>query len=126
MPTAAGILLDMSGMNEVIKLDKENMYVKVQSGCIWKKMMEVCEKEGLLAGHTRPASVCHRCGWISTSGIGPADTSTGCGNSILNMKVVLSNGTVIETVTTTSPTTLSDTTSAASSTAPRTLGIIVR
>ena len=100
MPTAAGILLDMSsGMNEVIKLDKENMYVKVQSGCIWKKMMEVCEKEGLLVG-SYPSSFPSAtvAGWISTSGIGPGGYKYGAaGNSILNLKVVLPDGTVIET-----------------------------
>ena len=51
MPVAAGILLDMSsGMNKIIELDKTNMSIKVQSGCIWGKLRDACEKEGLLVG----------------------------------------------------------------------------
>ncbi|NLN71678.1 MAG: FAD-binding oxidoreductase [Thermoplasmatales archaeon] len=100
MPVAAGILLDMSsGMNKIIELDKTNMSIKVQSGCIWGKLIDACEKEGLLVG-SYPSSFPSAtvAGWISTSGIGPGGYKYGAAvDNVLNMKVVLADGTVIET-----------------------------
>jgi glycolate oxidase len=100
MPTAAGIVVDFSsGMNEVICIDEENLCVKVGAGCTWKKVMEACAKKGLLVG-SHPSSFPSATigGWISTGGIGPGGYKYGAAkDNVLNMEVVISDGTIINT-----------------------------
>ncbi|MFA6709777.1 MAG: FAD-binding oxidoreductase [Candidatus Methanomethylophilaceae archaeon] len=98
MPTAGGILLDMSAkMRKIHFVDKVNMCVKADAGCTWKNVIEACEKEGLLVG-SYPSSFPSATlgGWVSTSGVGPGGYKYGSGrDNVLNMEVVLSDGTVV-------------------------------
>jgi len=99
-PTAAGIVIDFSSaMNEIYEIDEENMCVKVGAGCTWKKVYDACAKKGLLVG-SYPSSFPSATvgGWVSTGGIGPGGYKYGPASAnILNMEVVLSNGTIINT-----------------------------
>lgn len=100
MPTEAGILLDMSSkMNKVHNVDKVNMCVKADAGCTWNDIMEACDKEGLFVGSTpssyRSATIG---GWTSTGGIGIGGYKYGgARENIMNLEVVLSDGTIINT-----------------------------
>ncbi|MCQ2052465.1 MAG: FAD-binding oxidoreductase [archaeon] len=100
MPTSAGILLDMSAkMNKVYGVDKVNMCVKADAGCTWNQILEACDREGLLVGST-PSSFPSATlgGWISTGGIGIGGYKYGgARENILNLEVVLSDGTIINT-----------------------------
>lgn len=100
MPVAGGILLDMSAkMNKVHSVDKVNMCVKADAGCTWNQIIEACDKEGLFVGST-PSSFPSATlgGWISTGGIGIGGYKYGgARDSIMNLEVVLSDGTIINT-----------------------------
>ncbi|MCL2712011.1 MAG: FAD-binding oxidoreductase [Methanomassiliicoccaceae archaeon] len=99
-PTAAGIVIDFSSrMNNVHEIDEVNMCVKVDAGCTWKKVYDACAKKGLLVG-SYPSSFPSATvgGWVSTGGIGPGGYKYGSAReSILNLEVVLSNGTIMNT-----------------------------
>lgn len=100
MPVEGGILLDMSSkMNQNIVVDKLNMAVKADAGCTWKQIMEACEKEGLFVGST-PSSFPSATlgGWVSTGGIGIGGYKYGgARDNLLNLEVVLSDGSIINT-----------------------------
>ena len=100
MPVEGGILLDMSSkMNKIVAIDKVNMCVKANAGCTWKQILEACDKEGLLVGST-PSSFPSATlgGWTSTGGIGIGGYKYGgARENLLNLEVVLSDGTVINT-----------------------------
>ena len=100
MPTAGGILLDMSSkMNKVVAVDTVNMCIKVQGGCTWKNAMDACEKEGYILG-SYPSSFPSAtvAAWLSTGGVGICGYKYGnARDSCLNIQVVLSDGSVIET-----------------------------
>ncbi|MCQ2056150.1 MAG: FAD-binding oxidoreductase [archaeon] len=100
MPVAGGILIDMSSkFNKNIIVDKVNMTVKADAGCTWKQVMDACEKEGLLVGST-PSSFPSATlgGWVSTGGIGIGGYKYGgARESLMNLEVVLSDGTILNT-----------------------------
>lgn len=99
MPTCAGILMDISALNEIIEIDEVNMCVKVQAGCTWKNVLEACEKKGFLVP-SYPSSFPSATigGWVSTGGIGIGGYKYGpARQNILNMQVIVSDGSVIET-----------------------------
>lgn len=100
MPTAGGILIDFaSKMNKVVKVDTENMMIRVQCGCTWKNASEACEKEGYILG-SYPSSFPSAtvAAWLSTGGVGICGYKYGnARDSCLNLQVVLSDGSVIET-----------------------------
>ncbi len=100
MPTAGGLLIDMSAkMNQIYELDTVNMCIKVGAGCTWKAAMEAAEDKGYIIG-SYPSSFPSATvgGWVSTSGIGPGGYKYGsAAENILNMEVVLPDGTVVVT-----------------------------
>ncbi|NLL94946.1 MAG: FAD-binding oxidoreductase [Thermoplasmatales archaeon] len=100
MPTEAGMLIDMSAkMNQIYEVDTVNMSMKVGAGCTWKAAMEAAEKEGYMVG-SYPSSFPSATvgGWVSTSGIGPGGYKFGgAAENILNLEVVLPDGTVVVT-----------------------------
>lgn len=100
MPTEGGILIDMSSkMNKIHAIDKVNMTVKADAGCTWQNVLEACDKEGLFVGST-PSSFPSATlgGWISTGGIGIGGYKYGgARDSLMNLEVVLSDGTIINT-----------------------------
>ncbi|MDR2866171.1 MAG: FAD-binding oxidoreductase [Methanomassiliicoccaceae archaeon] len=100
VPTAGGIVVDFSSaMNKIYEIDEVNMSVKVGAGCTWKKVYDECAKKGLLIGSypsSFPAATVG--GWVSTGGIGPGGYKYGSArDNVLNMEVVLSDGTLIST-----------------------------
>ena len=100
MPVNGGILIDMaSKMNNIIKIDTVNMSVRAQAGTSWKAILDACEKEGFLVGSYPSSFPSATIGaWFSTSGIGPGGYKYGSArDNALNMQVVLSDGTIIET-----------------------------
>lgn len=100
MPTAGGILIDMSAkMNKIIAIDEVNMSVKVGAGCTWKNVLDECDKKGFLVP-SYPSSFPSATvgGWASTGGIGVGGYKYGpAKQNILNMDVIASDGTMMET-----------------------------
>ncbi len=100
MPTNGGIVIDMSSkMNKVLEINTEGMYVKVQAGCTWKEALDECMKLGFIVGSYPSSFPAGTIGaWTSTNGMGTGSYKYGSSkDNILNMKVVLSDGTLIET-----------------------------
>ena len=58
------LCLDMAAMGEVVEINAEDMYVRVQAGCTWKALHEALEPHGLRTPF-----------WGTLSGIGAASRS---------------------------------------------------
>jgi glycolate oxidase len=100
MPTSCGIVVDMaSKMNKIIEINTEELYVKVGAGCTWKKLLETCMKKGYIIGSYPSSFPSATLGaWIATNGMGIGAYKYGSAkDNILNMEVVLSDGTILAT-----------------------------
>ena len=100
MPTNAGIVVDMaSKMNKIYEINKDERYVKVGSGCTWKEVLDACMKKGFIVGSYPSSFPSATIGaWIATNGMGIGSYKYGpAKDNVLNMEVVLSDGTVLET-----------------------------
>ncbi|MDR0309225.1 MAG: FAD-binding oxidoreductase [Candidatus Methanoplasma sp.] len=100
MPTNSGIVVDMSSkMNKIIELNTEELYVKAGAGCTWQKLLEGCMKKGYIVGSYPSSFPSATLGaWIATNGMGVGSYKYGSAKeNILNMEVVLSDGTVLKT-----------------------------
>ena len=71
VPSQGGIVLDMSAMNKVLRVDPENMEVEVEAGASWKKVYDTALNKGLFIG-SYPSSLYAATvgGWVNTGGIG--------------------------------------------------------
>ena len=50
LPTRGGLVVEMTRLNEIHHIDKENMTVEVGSGIIWGNLIEDLEDENLTVG----------------------------------------------------------------------------
>ena len=99
IPSQGGIVIDVSGMNRVLRVDQENLEVEVEGGCVWKKVYDIAMRRGLFIV-SYPSSIYGAtvAGWINTGGIGIGVYKYGSvGQNIRNMEVVLPDGRIIET-----------------------------
>lgn len=99
VPCQGGIVLDMSFMNSVLRVDTDNMEVEVEAGCVWKKIYDMALQKGLFIG-SYPSSILSAtvAGWINTGGIGIGTYKYGSvGRNLRNMEVVLPEGQIIQT-----------------------------
>ena len=100
MPTNAGIVVDLSSkMNKIFEINTEELYVKVGAGCTWKELLEACMKKGYIIGSYPSSFPSATLGaWIATNGMGIGSFKYGSAkDNILNLEVVLSDGTILET-----------------------------
>ena len=100
MPTAAGILIDMSSkMNKVLEINTEELYVKVQAGCTWKNLLEACMKKGYIIGSYPSSFPAGTIGaWISTNGMGVGSYKYGSAkDNVLNSEVIVDDGSIVTT-----------------------------
>ena len=100
MPTCGGIVVDfVSKMNKIIKVDPENLVVKVQAGATWKETLEACMNAGYIVGSYPSSFPAATIGaWLNTNGMGVGSYKYGSAkDNVMNMEVVLPDGTVLET-----------------------------
>ena len=100
MPANAGIVVDLaSKMNKIFEINKEERYVKVGAGCTWKEVLDACMKKGYIVGSYPSSFPSATVGaWIATNGMGIGSYKYGSAkDNVLNMEVVLPDGTVLET-----------------------------
>ncbi len=100
MPTAGGIVLDMSSkMKKVIEINEESMYVKVQAGCTWKQLLEACMKKGYIIGSYPSSFPSATIGaWYSTHGMGIGSYKYGSAkDNVLNAEVIVDDGSIVTT-----------------------------
>jgi FAD/FMN-containing dehydrogenase len=99
LPARGGIVVEMTRLNEVHHIDKENMTVEVGAGIIWGKLLEDLEDEGLTVGaypSSAPSSTVG--GWVAAGGSGIGSTKYGgIAEQVVDLEVVLPDGEVIRT-----------------------------
>lgn len=92
-----GILLDMTGMNRVLNIDKSSMTVRTQAGIYWHRLAEVLRRDGL-DYLSAPLNMTSSVG--GTLGVGGIDVNSakyGCSaDQALSLQVVTPTGDIIE------------------------------
>lgn len=99
-PINAGIVIDFSSkMNKVIKVDPENLCIKVQAGITFKEALDAAEAQGFVIGsHPSSYPAATIGGWMGTNGMGVGTYKYGSvKDNILNSEIVLPDGRIVET-----------------------------
>lgn len=97
---ANSILVDMSRMNRVLEINREDMYVTVEAGASWEKLHKALEGTGLRTPYWGTLS-----GRYATVGGGLSQNSVFWGSgrygsaadSVISLELVLADGSVINT-----------------------------
>ncbi|MEQ9010606.1 FAD-binding oxidoreductase [Algiphilus sp.] len=96
----ATVLVDMQRLDRIVEINAEDMYVVVECGCTWKKLVERLKAEGVRTPYYGPLS-----GMYATVGgaiaqnslfLGSGDNHT-VAESVLGLEVVLADGTLLRT-----------------------------
>jgi glycolate oxidase len=94
------VIIDTSMMQQILDINRDDMYVTVQAGCTWKSLHEALKNTGLRTPFWGPLSGIHATvgGSVSNSsvywGAGLYGSSS---DSVISMDVVLANGDVLST-----------------------------
>ncbi len=100
VPVNGGVVLDLTGMKQILELDEKNKMVTVQSGVTWKELIDFLAKKGLQPGiypsSAYTATVGGLIGTGGCAGLG-APKYGSIEKQILNLEVVLPSGKVIQT-----------------------------
>ncbi|MDI6821947.1 MAG: FAD-binding oxidoreductase [Actinomycetota bacterium] len=100
LPIEGGIVLDLSGLDEIYEFSPGDEYVRVGAGLVWKRLMDFLEARGFEVGvHPTSAPSATIGGFIATGGgSGVGVTRYGpLGDQLLSLKVVLADGRIIDT-----------------------------
>ncbi|WNY23971.1 putative FAD-linked oxidoreductase [Methanimicrococcus hongohii] len=99
VPVQGGILLDLSQMNRILSIDIDNIQVTVEAGLIADKLNEALKPYGFFfPPDPGSAATCTIGGQIANNASGMRCVKYGTTkNYVLNLEVVLADGTVIET-----------------------------
>ena len=101
LPTGPnGVSLDMSGLNKILEINTEDMFVTVESGCTWEALDAALKPHGVRAEFWGPLS-----GFKATVGGGMSQGAASLGSSkdgisaeaVLGMDIVTANGNVFST-----------------------------
>lgn len=97
VPKYGGVLLDMKKMDNILEINEDNLYVRVQPGIVNLRLNTELEREGFLGPHepgSSPASAIG--GAVSTSGVNYRQGVTGALiDEVLGLEVVLASGEII-------------------------------
>lgn len=99
LPTRGGLVLEMTRLNQIHNIDRENMTIEVGSGIIWGKLIENLEDEGLtVAAYPSSAPSSTVGGWVAAGGSGIGSTKYGgIVEQVVDLEVVLPDGEIIRT-----------------------------
>lgn len=94
------VLVDMRGLNRILEINEQDMYVRVQTGCTWNDLYEALKAKGLRTPYYGPLS-----GLYATVGGALSQNSLFHGSGIhhtaaescLGLKVILADGQVVQT-----------------------------
>jgi len=94
------IMIDLTGMNEIIEIDEDNMTVTVQTGITWSGLIHLLKEKGYKLGFRGPYG-----GNAGTVGGSISANSIGCGasahggacDSVIGLELVLSTGEILKT-----------------------------
>ena len=99
-PSGDAIVVDTSGMNRIVHIDKDDMYVTVEAGCTWRRLWETLDEFGLRVPFWGPLSGGRATVGGSVSqgaalwGSGRYGTSS---ESVLGLRVVVADGSIVTT-----------------------------
>jgi hypothetical protein len=94
------VLIDMRRMNRVLEINREDMYVVVECGCTWKSLFEALNPLGLRTPYWGPLSGMYATvgGALSQNSLfHGSGTERTVADSVLGLKVVLADGSVLTT-----------------------------
>lgn len=99
MPVEGGIVLDLTRMNRIMKIDEDNFTVTVETGITWKMLYETLIRRGFLIGsYPSSAYAATVGGWINTGGLGVGSYKYGSAlDQIRGLEVVLPTGRILNT-----------------------------
>lgn len=107
VPVRGGVVLDLSSLNRIVRLDAEKKIVEVEAGVTWEVLLKILEKEGLTL-YSYPSSAPSGTvgGWLANAGLGVGKAGLGIGSSrfgyaadqVEDLEVVLPSGEVLESV----------------------------
>ncbi|MGH2460843.1 MAG: FAD-binding oxidoreductase [Chloroflexota bacterium] len=99
LPARGGIVIDLSGMNQVIELDARNLQVFVQPGIVHADLNAYLERAGLIFPPDPGSSrMCTVGGMVSNNSRGMRGVKYGpTGDYVLGLEVVLPTGAMITT-----------------------------
>jgi D-lactate dehydrogenase (cytochrome) len=94
------MLIDMRRMNRILEINREDMYVVVECGCTWKSLFEALNPLGLRTPYWGPLSGMYATigGALSQNSLfHGSGTERTVADSVLGLKVVLADGSVLTT-----------------------------
>lgn len=99
IPTQGGIVMDVRPMDDIVELNPDDMYARVQPGVHWEALNEAAGEHGLhLPVDPGSSSVVTVCGMIATHASGMRAVKYGTmGDHTLDLDVVLADGTTLRT-----------------------------
>ena len=94
------VIVDMRGMNRVLDINVEDMYVEVEVGCTWERLYQALKEKGVRTPYFGPMS-----GYQATVGGALSQGSLFLGSSqyglvaesVLALELVLADGSVVKT-----------------------------
>lgn len=98
--TEQGVVIDLKGLDSIVEINEEDMYVTVEAGCTWKSLYEVLSKRGLRTPFWGSLSGLRATvgGSISQNAIfWGAGNFGGSSESVLGLSVVLADGSIVQT-----------------------------
>lgn len=97
--TPETILLDMSCMNRILNIDKDNLMATFEAGVRGSDAENALAKEGLTTGHyPQSIELSSVGGWVSTRASGQFSSAYGnIEDVVMGLEVVLPNGEILET-----------------------------
>ncbi len=99
LPVAGGIVIDLTRMNKILKVDEDNLFVRVETGISWKMLYDYLLRKGYLIGsYPSSAYAATVGGWINTGGVGVGSYKYGSArNQVRSEEIVLPTGRILET-----------------------------
>ena len=94
------VIIDLRKLNNIIKINKEDMYVTVECGVTWKTLYEELKKHGLRTPYFGPFSGIHATvgGALSQNSVFYGSSLYGtAADSVLSLDVALQDGTILKT-----------------------------
>lgn len=97
IPTRGGISLDLSGMDQIIQLNENDLDMTVGAGVGWEALADYLEPFGLMFGPD-PGPGANIGGMCATNCLGTNASKYGeCYKNVLSLTVVLADGTILKT-----------------------------
>ena len=97
---ARSVLIDMRRMNRIVEINKDDMYVIVETGCTWKDLYEALAPHGVRTPYWGPLSGAYATvgGALSQNSLFHGSGTGGtAAETVVGLKVVLADGSVITT-----------------------------